>query len=136
MKGLLKTIDNRIYMAKTEDGRITYVDLRDKGEKTGLSPMEMLLFAAAACSMIDVQVILEKKRYKVEELRVVVEGRRRDDYPKIWEWIRYHYIVKGDGIKKEDVEKAIQLSLSKYCSATITLVRAGAELEWSFEVVE
>jgi len=135
MKGVLKTVDDRIYLAKTEDGRVTYIDVRDIDVKSGLSPMELLLFSAAACSAIDVQVILEKKRYRIDELVIEVEGKRRDDYPKIWEKIRYKYIVRGEGIKAEDVEKAISLSLNKYCSATITLVRAGAELDWSYEVV-
>ena len=136
MKGILKTIDKRIYMVKTEDGRFNFIDVRHEDEKTGLSPMELMLFAAAGCSAIDVQVILEKKRYKVEEMTIEIEGKRRDEHPKIWEEVKYTYIVRGKGIKPDDVRKAIELSLGKYCSASITLIRAGANLTWDFRVEE
>ena len=136
MKGILRTVEDRIFLVKTEDGRYNTLDLREKPEKSGLSPMETMLFAAAGCSAIDVLVILTKKRYEVRELIMEIEGRRREEHPKIWEYIKYRYIVRGRGIKPEDVEKAIQLSLNKYCSATITLVRAGAKLEWEYRVEE
>lgn len=136
MRGILKTIDKRIYFIKTEDGRFNTIDVRSQDDKTGLSPMELMLFAAAGCSAVDVQVILEKKRYMVDELVIEVEGERRDDHPRLWREIKYRYIVRGKNIKPEDVRKAIELSLTKYCSASITLVRAGAELTWSYTVEE
>ncbi len=135
MKGVLKTADKRIYLVQTEDGRFSVIDVRNEN-KTGLAPMETLLFAAAACSAIDVQAILEKKRYEIKEIKIEIEGKRRDEYPKIWEEIKYTYVVKGNGIKSKDVEKAIKLSLEKYCSATITLVKAGAKLTWDYRVEE
>jgi len=120
MRGVLRTVEDRIFLVKTEDGRYNTLDLREKPEKSGLSPMETMLFAAAGC----------------RELVMEIEGRRREEHPKIWEYVKYRYIVRGSGIKPEDVEKAIRLSLEKYCSATITLVRAGAELEWEYRVEE
>ena len=88
--------------------------------------------AAAACSAVDVEVILKKKRYNIKELVIEVEGERRGEYPKIWEKVRYRYIVKGKNIREKDVKQAIELSLNKYCSASITLMRAGAKLDWEY----
>lgn len=136
MKGILKSIDKRIYFVKTDDGRFNTIDVRSEDDKTGLSPMELMLFAAAGCSAIDVQVILEKKRYRIDELIIEIKGERRDEHPKLWREIKYNYIVRGKNIKPDDVRKAIELSLTKYCSASITLVRAGAELSWSYVVEE
>ena len=136
MKGVLKTVESRLYMARTEDGRFTFIDGRDSEVKSGLSPMETFLFAAAACSAVDIEVILRKRRCEVKSLEIHIEARRREEYPKIWEYVKYTYVVRGRDISEKDVKKAIELSLGKYCSASITLMEAGAKIEWDYRIEE
>ncbi len=84
--------------------------------KPGVSPMRLLLIAAAGCTGEDIISILRKKRLKVTDLTVGVSGKRATDYPKIWTDIHLTYLVWGEAIPPRDVEQAIQLSQDKYCS--------------------
>lgn len=129
----IKYLENYVFLAKSDDGRLIIVDGRGKAEKKYFSPMELLLIAAATCSAIDVVSILKKMRKNFRSLRVEIDGKRRDDYPKIYEKVRVRYIVEGD-VDRKSVEKAVKLSLEKYCSASITLMKAGADLTYDIVV--
>lgn len=128
----IRYLDNYVFLAESDDGRLIIVDGRRKEEKKYFSPMELLLIAAATCSAIDIVSILRKMRKNFRSLRVEIDGRRRDDYPKIYERVKMRYIVEGD-VDRESVEKAVKLSLDKYCSASITLMKAGAD--FTYEIV-
>ncbi len=87
------------------------------GQEDGVSPMEAVLMAAGGCSGIDIVSILEKMRQPLEGLEIIVSGLRREDYPKYFHSVFIKYILKGD-LEAEKVERAIELSLEKYCSVT------------------
>ncbi len=129
----IKYLDNYVFLAESDDGRLIIVDGRKKEEKKYFSPMELLLIAAATCSAIDVVSILRKMRKNFRSLRVEIDGKRRGDYPRIYEKVRVRYIVEGD-VDRESVEKAVKLSLDKYCSASITLMKAGADFTYDIVV--
>jgi len=95
------------------------------GHNAGFRPMELLLVGFGGCSGMDVMSILRKKRQPVTGLEVNVKGERADSYPKIYKQIHIEYIVKGKGVEKEAVERAITLSVDKYCSVGATLAKAG-----------
>jgi len=121
------------FIAESDDGRLIIVDGRRKEEKKYFSPMELLLIAAATCSAIDVVSILGKMRKNFRSLRVEIDGKRRDDYPKVYERVTLRYIVDGD-VDRKSVERAVKLSLDKYCSASITLMKAGADFTYDIVV--
>lgn len=87
------------------------------GLEDGVSPMEAVLMAAGGCSGIDIVSILEKMRQPLEGLEIIVSGQRREDYPKYFHNILIKYILRGN-LEAEKVERAIELSLEKYCSVT------------------
>lgn len=95
--------------------------------------MELLLLAAAGCTAIDVFSLLKKMRQGLEGLEIDVTGERREDHPRIYHKVELVYRVRG-ALNMEKVRKAVELSLQKYCSASITLRRAGAELKYSVEM--
>jgi len=104
------------------------------GNKESLSPMEALLTAAAACSSIDIELILGKMRQKLDKLEVVVEGERRADVvPAIFTKINLHYKLYGD-IKDKKAKEAVSLSLEKYCSVTQSLDKE-MEITSTYEVI-
>jgi putative redox protein len=110
-------------------------DQESGGHNRGTRPMEMLLVAFGGCSGMDVISILRKKRQNVTGLEMNVRGEKTEDYPKIYREVHIEYVVKGKGVQKEAVERAIELSLTKYCSVGATLAKAGT-ITHSYRIVE
>jgi putative redox protein len=107
------------------------------GEETALSPMENVLASLAACSSFHVLRILKKMRQNVTVYIVEATAERREEPPpRVCARARIHlkYIVMGENIDPEAVEKAITLSEEKYCSVGGMLKKA-AEITSSYEIV-
>jgi len=133
MRYSVRLIGRDIFLAKSEDGRLLLIDSRSPEGRHGFSPMELLLIAAAGCTAIDVSRLLGRMKQSVEGLEVEIKGERREDYPRIYRRMEIVYRVKGD-VDPDRVRGAVELSLGKYCSASITLKRAGAEVDYRIEV--
>jgi putative redox protein len=104
----------------------------DGDGRAGPSPMLTLLLAAAACSGADVVVILEKMRVGLRSLSVDVRGIRRDEEPRRYIDVRFHFRMAGEGLDRAKAERAVGLSLDKYCSVVHSLasdVAVGYEIE-------
>lgn len=105
-------------------------------EKVGGSPMEYLLVGLAGCTAIDVVGMLKKQRQDVVGLEVEAIGLRADDYPMVYTDVMVNYLVRGKDIDPRKVERAIQLSEEKYCSASAMFSRSGVKMELTFEIEE
>ncbi len=68
-------------------------------------------------------------------MEINVKGEKTDSFPKVYKEIHIEYIVKGKGVEKEAVERAILLSLEKYCAVGATLAKTGT-ITHSFKIVE
>jgi putative redox protein len=97
------------------------------------SPMEYLLAGVAGCTAIDVVGILQKMRQPLTGLRVELVGTRADDHPKVYTHATLTYVAHG-AVDPEALQKAVQLSKEKYCSASIMFQRAGVTFELSSRV--
>jgi len=96
------------------------------GGNAGLRPMETLLSALAGCSSLDVLLIMKKQRQKLERLEVEVEGERADAVPAVF--TKIHLRFKGYGpIELAKLEKAVELSIEKYCSVS-KMLRATVDV--------
>lgn len=91
----------------------------DNAEAPG--PMLLLLLALASCTGSDVLIILQKMRMAVHSLRIEVEGVRRAEEPRRYVAITLAYHIAGDGLEAPKAERAIALSLEKYCSVVHSL---------------
>lgn len=137
MKITVKRLNNAVHMeAKNKDGATLQMDGSEDigGVNGGFRPTEMLLAAAAGCSTIDIIGILKKQKQNLKDVTIEVEG----DKQKVETWsefktIHLHYTFKGD-VDEIKAEKAIDLSLNKYCSVTKMLEKT-AEVTSSFEIV-
>lgn len=87
----------------------------DGNSETGLSPVELMSAALAACMGTDVAHILAKGRQGLEGLDVEIVADRADDNPHRFVHVRLHFAVKGE-VNPAQLERAIQLSHEKYCS--------------------
>lgn len=129
---------NRQFVGWDEAGHGVVMDASSsyKGEGTGARPIELVLYALAGCTGMDVISILEKKRMDVRDFEILVEGtQREDDFPKIYTDINIHYIVTGVAVTDQAVARAIELSEEKYCSVK-GMLGEQVTVTTSFEVRE
>jgi putative redox protein len=87
----------------------------------GLGPMEALLAALGSCSAVDVQDIMAKRRTPLSRYRIEVIGERAEGLPARYTKITVRHIGSGEGVTKEQLEKAARLSFEKYCSVANSL---------------
>ncbi len=87
----------------------------------GLGPMEALLAALGSCTAVDVQDIMKKKRTPLSAYRIELEGIRTDTIPRRYSKIIMRHIGAGEGVTKDNLEKAVKLSFEKYCSVASSL---------------
>ena len=99
------------------------------------SPMELVAMASAACTASDVISILQKKQQQVTGFEVRIVGPRAVDHPKVFTAIELEYIVTGHNIDPKAVERAIELSLTKYCSVNKMLDKATT-IKQSYRIIE
>jgi len=125
------------FIGTASSGHTLILDADDDlgGKNTGFRPMELLLVGFGGCSGMDVISILRKKRQQVTSLEINVKGEKTDDFPKVYKEIHIEYVVKGTGVEKEAVERAIALSLEKYCSVGATLAKTGT-ITPSYRIIE
>jgi putative redox protein len=100
---------------------------------SGVKPSELLLMAAASCSMYDVIEILSKQREPFRDVQVICSGDQMKDPPYSFTNLHLHYMVYGD-VSEEKVLKAIELSQQKYCSVTTTL-KPSIPVTYDYEVI-
>jgi putative redox protein len=99
------------------------------------SPMEMIVLASGGCTAMDVIDILRKKRQEVTDFEVNVVGYRTEEHPKVFTEIELEYVVRGRNIDPKAVERAIELSLTKYCSVNAMLEKT-LKLKHSYRIEE
>jgi putative redox protein len=103
--------------------------------KPGISPMELLLAGLAGCTGMDIASILSKQRQPFVDLKVQVRGKRASDYPLVYTELEVTYLLWGDGLDLNAVERAIQLSEEKYCSVGLMLSKA-APVRTSYRILK
>ncbi|MFA6541949.1 MAG: OsmC family protein [Bacteroidota bacterium] len=116
--------------ATNEAGNHLIIDLSKDGggDDGGYRPMQMVLTALGGCSSMDVLTILKKQRLEPFDLKVTLDGERETGKEaNLWKTIHVHYAFKGN-LPKEKAERAVQLSLEKYCSVAKTLEAGGTKI--------
>lgn len=93
----------------------------DGSGETGPSPVDALVAALAACTAVDVTMILEKRRTPVRALRIEATGERANATPARVAAVELVYHIDGDGIDRPNAERAVELAVSKYCSVRDSL---------------
>ncbi|WP_268745641.1 OsmC family protein [Catenovulum agarivorans] len=105
------------------------------GLDAGTRPMEMVLMGLAGCASFDVVTILEKKKAQLTSLELEVHAIRRVQIPAVFEKIELTYKVEATGVSQIAVEKAVMLSLDKYCSVAAMLRAGGVDISAQVELV-
>ena len=93
----------------------------DGDNETAPGPMLTLLVAAASCTASDVVIILEKMRVVLHEFRIEASGVRPEQEPRRYVSMHLEYHLRGDGLDEAKARRAIELSVTKYCSVMHSL---------------
>jgi putative redox protein len=137
MKSRIKWQDGIHFTGETESGHAVQIDGAPDigGKNLGPRPMELILLGLGGCSSIDVILILQKSRQEITDCVVEIDATRATEDPKVFTDIHLHFIVTGKNLKAQQVERAINLSAEKYCSASIML-KSTVNITHDFEIVE
>ena len=105
------------------------------GKNRGPRPMELVLIGMGGCTAFDVVHILRKSRQEITDCRAVIDAERASEDPKVYTRIHVHFVVAGKDLDPRKVAHAIELSATKYCSASIMLGKT-AHITHDFELHE
>ena len=137
MRARIKWVEGMSFLGESESGHAFIMDgAADAGGRNlGPRPMETVLIGTGACTSIDVVHILKKGRSDITDCVAEIVAERAATDPKVFTSIHFHFIITGRNLKPEQVERAIQLSHEKYCSASIMLGKSAA-ISHDFEIRE
>ncbi|MBL1275570.1 MAG: OsmC family protein [Ectothiorhodospiraceae bacterium] len=137
MKARIKWVEEVMFVGESGSGHSVVIDGPPEhgGRNLGIRPMELLLQGLGGCTAFDVMMILKKARQPVTDCVLEIEAERAETEPKVFTKIHIHFIVSGTGVSEKHVQRAIDLSAEKYCSASIMLGQV-AEITHDFELIE
>lgn len=107
--------DNNVFESVHDDG-IVMIDNPDEGaENKGMRPKALMLSSLAGCSALDIVSLLKKMRAEVDDFKIDVTAELTDEHPKIYKDVIVTYRFFGSDFKKDKIQKAVDLSVDKYC---------------------
>lgn len=138
MQATVKWVDGVQFLGEAGSGHSVVMDgaADHGGRNSGFRPMEMILVGIGGCASFDVITILNKARQPVQYCRCELTAERADTVPSVFTKIHMHFVVTGSGLKEAQVARAVELSATKYCSASKMMTNAGVEVSHDYEVVE
>lgn len=125
------------FVAETGSGHVLTMDGAPGGGGRNLAPrpMETVLAGTGGCSAYDVVLILKRGRHDVRGCQVQVKAERAETDPKVFTSVHMHFVVTGRGLPDAAVQRAVQLSHERYCSASVMIGKTAA-MSTSYEVIE
>lgn len=138
MQATIKWVDGTLFVGESGSGHTVVMDGPPDhgGRNMGVRPMEMILLGLGGCASFDVVSILKKARQEIVDCRAELTAERAEGVPSPFTRIHLKFIVTGKQLKPAQVEKAVNLSAEKYCSASIMLRAAGVVITHDYEVLE
>jgi putative redox protein len=118
-------VDGHTFVAKSESNHWVPMDTSAlPGGNAANDPFQLFVTGLGTCTCVDVVDILTKGRHELKRFQCDVEVTRRDSSPKVVRAVHFNYKVEGVGLTEETVRRAVELSLTKYCSASLSLDRS------------
>ena len=137
VKAFVKQLQGITFAGKTDSNNWVMMDGPENfgGSNAAIRPKELLLLSLGGCTGSDVAAILQKKRVKVDGFEMNITADMTEEHPKVFSKMNLEYVFFGEGIKEKDVERAIELSQTKYCGVTAMFEKA-MEITHTFRIVE
>jgi putative redox protein len=134
-KAVVRQVQGMTFTGKADSNHWVMMDgsLNEGGSAAAASPKELVLLGLGGCTGMDVASILKKKRAQVNAFEIHIAAEQADEFPRIFTKIHIEYVFRGPNIRPHDVEHAIELSQTKYCSVT-AMLRASAVVSHSYRI--
>lgn len=134
-KAYIKQLKGITFVGKTDSNHWITMDGPEEfgGSDAGIRPKELLLLGLGGCTGSDVVSILQKKRINLEDFEINIETEVSEGHPQMFTRLHLEYVFYGKDINVKDVERAIELSQTKYCGVTAMLEKA-VEMTHSYRI--
>ena len=136
MNATITWVDGAMFVGASGSGHAVIMDgpADHGGRNLGVRPMEMLLLGLGGCTAFDVVDILKKARQPVRDCRVEIAAARADAVPSVFTRIHIHFVIAGAGLSEKHVARAVDLSATKYCSASAMLEKGGVSITHDYAI--
>lgn len=104
------------------------------GQGKGVSPKALMLSALGGCTAMDVASLLKKMRAEVEDFKINIEASLTEEHPKYYDKVSVTYLFYGKDFKKDKIEKAVNLSVERYCGV-MEMFRRFSEVSTKIEYI-
>lgn len=105
------------------------------GSNAAIRPKELLLLSLGGCTGSDVIAILQKKKANLTGFEINITAEQQEEHPQVYTKIHLEFVFYGKNIQAKDVERAIELSQTKYCSVTVMLQKS-VEITHSYKIID
>ena len=132
----VKQLRGITFVGKTDTNHWVTMDGPENfyGSNSGIRPKELILLSLAGCTGSDVVAILQKKRIKLDNLEINITAEQQETHPQVYTKIHIEFLFYGKDIADKDVERAIELSQTTYCSVT-AMLQKSVEITHSFKII-
>ena len=136
-QGIVKQIEGITFVGRADSGHWVMMDGATNfgGSNAACSPKELLLLALGGCTGSDVAPILKKKGVALDEFEIRLSGTVRDEHPQVFTDIHIEYVFYGSNLKTADLERAIELSTTKYCSIS-AMLNPAVKITHAYKILE
>lgn len=136
-KAFVKQVRGITFVGKTDSNHWITMDGPESfgGSDAGIRPKELLMLSLGGCTGSDVASILGKKKIKLDGFEMNISADVAEEHPQVFTKMHLEYVFYGNNLPEKDIERAIELSLTKYCSVTAMLQKA-MPIEHSYKIVE
>ena len=97
------------------NGVSTSLGTSEEGKERIASPKAMMLSSLAVCSGLDIVAILKKMKVELDDFKINTVARLTEEHPKYYDEVTVVYHFFASEIEKDKFEKAVDLSITKYC---------------------
>ena len=134
-RAIVKQVEGVAFAGKSDSNHWVTMDgqVSVGGSDAGSRPKELLLMALGGCTGSDVVSILKKKRVSFDRVEIELEGSVREEHPQVFTDIHIEYVVYGEVVNPADVDRAIELSSTKYCAVS-AMLKDSVHLTHSYRI--
>jgi putative redox protein len=132
---VIKQLDGITFAAKSDTNHWVTMDGPGifGGSEGASRPKELILFALGGCTASDVIPILKKKHVPLQGFEIHLTANVQEEHPQVFTDIHIEYVFFGEGIEPHDVERAIELSITKYCSVS-AMLKGSVKITHSYRI--
>ena len=126
-----KWLGNMAFESNNPSGHNLIIDAGSEsgGEGSGYRPKALMLSSLAGCSGLDVAMLIKKMKLEVDDFHIETIGALTEEHPQIYNKVRVEYHFYGSNLKEAKLQRAVDLSIEKYCGVT-EMFRGFAELDF------